>query len=108
MAGRVALLIDRVGNCPGATRQVAFPSGALREKRPRRLLGSVVFEASIARHLEQVRMRCLRMPRWEHGRQAPVGGPAADAAPGLACRVRGQVSEAGGDWELEDNEGRAI
>lgn len=87
---------------------MAFPSGALREKSPRRLLGSVVFEANVARPLEQVRMRGFRKPRWEHGRQAPVGGPSADAAPGRPCRVRGQVSEAGGDWELEDNEGRAI
>lgn len=87
---------------------MALPSGALREKRPRRLLGSVVFEVSIARHLEQVRMRCFRKPRWEHGRQGPVGGPSADAAPGRPCRVREQVSDAGGDWELEDNERRAI
>uniref|UniRef100_A0ABI7XLY4 GrpE protein homolog n=1 Tax=Felis catus TaxID=9685 RepID=A0ABI7XLY4_FELCA len=44
----------------------------------------------------------------EYGRAVSVGGPAAGAAPpGLECRVRRQVSEAGREWRVEGSARRA-
>lgn len=90
---------DRVGNGAGTTRLTAFPSGALREKTlPRRLPGSVVFEASVSRHLGQVRVRSLSQPRWgtwPWGSCGRSGGGCSPSWPRVARQMAGKRGRPG-------------